>query len=89
MHLPVTKDSTRILPITDVLLANSASFYLLTFSKRYTDCYCLCLVGGLRFNAYSIGKFLFFGRALQCQALVGLELVAIVAVLVNIYSKVS
>ena len=88
--LPATNNFTRIFPIIGVLLAYSASFYLLTFPMRdipIAIVYACWAAFGVMLVA--LASFFLFGQALQWQARVGLVLIVIGVMLVNIYSKVT
>ena len=90
MLLPLTNNFTRILPVVGVLVAYSASFYLLTFPmKDIPIAIVYACWAALGVMLVTLASFFLFGQALQWQALVGLVLIALGVLLVNIYSKVN
>jgi Membrane transporters of cations and cationic drugs len=89
MLLPLTNNFTKIKPVIGLVIAYSASFYLLTFPMREIPVAIVYATwAGLGLFLITVASYLFFGQSLQWQAILGLILIVLGVVLVNSYSKV-
>ena len=88
MLLPLTNNFTKVIPVLGLLIAYSASFYLLTFPmKEMPIAIVYACWAGLGVLLITVASFLFFGQSLQWQAILGLALIVVGVILVNSYSK--
>ena len=88
MLLPVSQNFTRLLPSVVLIAAYSASFYFLTFAIRDIP---IAIVyaswAGLGVFLVALLSLMFYGQALQWQAILGLALIVGGVVFVNSYSS--
>lgn len=90
MLLPLTHNFTKLFPVLGLVIAYSASFYLLTFPiKEITIAIVYSCWAGLGVLLITLASYAFFGQALQWQALVVLVLIVAGVILFNSYSKVT
>ena len=88
MLLPLTNNFTKVMPVLGLLIAYSASFYLLTFPmKEMPIAIVYACWAGLGVLLITVASFLFFGQSLQWQAILGLAFIVVGVILVNSYSK--